>query len=193
MPLVDMPLASLLEYKGRNPRPADFDAYWDASIRELDATPAHPEFAPAAFSVPGATCLDLTFRGVGNASIYAKCVKPANLKAGQKVPAVCMFHGYSGHSGDWMDKLGYASAGMVVLAMDVRGQGGRSQDSGSVRGTTLNGHIVRGVDDPDPTKLFYRSVYLDCAQLARVALAMPEVDASRVYATGWSQGGVLSP
>lgn len=38
MPLIDLPLAELLAYPGRNPRPADFDAYWDAALRELDAT-----------------------------------------------------------------------------------------------------------------------------------------------------------
>ena len=30
MPLIDFPLETLRTYKGLNPRPADFDAYWDA-------------------------------------------------------------------------------------------------------------------------------------------------------------------
>jgi cephalosporin-C deacetylase len=37
MPLVDKPLRELMVYQGVNPRPADFDAYWDASLLELDA------------------------------------------------------------------------------------------------------------------------------------------------------------
>ena len=48
-----------------------------------------------------------------------------------------MFHGYRGNSGDlprlfwgWTDKLGYAAAGFTVAAMDCRGQGGLSEDSG---------------------------------------------------------------
>ena len=28
MPLIDMPLDQLIEYRGRNPRPPDFDDYW---------------------------------------------------------------------------------------------------------------------------------------------------------------------
>jgi len=42
------------------------------------------------------------------------------------------------------------------------GQGGRSEDAGGVRGNTLHGHIVRGLDDK-PEKLLFRQIYLDCA------------------------------
>ena len=35
MPLIDMPLASLYEYEGRNPRPPDMDEYWDAALEEM--------------------------------------------------------------------------------------------------------------------------------------------------------------
>ena len=37
MPMIDMPLEKLKEYKGINPRPADFDKYWDESIAEMNA------------------------------------------------------------------------------------------------------------------------------------------------------------
>ena len=71
--------------------------------------------------------------------------------------------------------------------MDCRGQGGRSEDIGGVRGTTHSGQFIRGLDD-SPEKLLFRSIFLDTAQLARVVMAMPEVDPSRVGATGASQG-----
>ena len=32
----------------------------------------------------------------------------------------------------------------MVAAMDCRGQGGLSEDVGGVKGTTVNGHIIRG-------------------------------------------------
>ncbi len=102
-----------------------------------------------------------------------------------------MFHGYSGSSGDWSDKLGYVALDYTVAALDCRGQGGLSEDSGHVRGWTLRGHIVRGLDD-SPDKLLYRQIFLDTAQLARIVMAMPGVDAERVGATGASQGGGLT-
>ena len=45
-------------------------------------------------------------------------------------PAVLLFHGYTGNSGDWSDKLGYVSEGFTVAALDCRGQAGLSEDRG---------------------------------------------------------------
>jgi cephalosporin-C deacetylase len=190
MPLVDKPLSELRTYTGRNPRPADFDAYWEAALKELDGTPPRAEFVRSeALKAKGAECFDLWFDGVGGARIHAKYVRPAGAK---KAPAVLQFHGYAGSSGDWAGRLAYVSQGFCVAAMDCRGQGGLSEDVGGVRGTTLRGHIVRGLDDPDPHKLLFRNIYLDTVQLARVILSLPEVDPARVGAMGGSQGGGLT-
>ncbi len=191
MPLVDKPLKELQIYKGTNPRPDDFDEYWEKALRELDNTPARPKFIPADFKAKGASCYDLYFTGVGNAKIYAKCIIPDH-KEGEKLPAVLNFHGYSASSGDWTSYLGYALSGFVVFALDVRGQGGKSEDVGGVCGNTLHGQIIRGLEEEDPQKLLFRNIFLDTAQLARIALEMPEVDESRVGAYGGSQGGALT-
>lgn len=190
MPMIDMSLEELRVYRGINPKPADFDAYWAAALAELEATPPAPEFLPAEFQTPFAGCFDLWFTGVGGARVYAKYLRPRHSKEVPH-PAVLQFHGYSGSSGDWQDKLGLAALGFSVAALDVRGQGGRSQDPGGALGNTLHGHIIRGLDDA-PEKLFYRSVFLDTVQLARVVMALPEVDARRVGAMGMSQGGALT-
>jgi cephalosporin-C deacetylase len=58
-----------------------------------------------------------------------------------------MFHGYSGSSGDWQDKLALVSQGYSVAALDVRGQSGLSQDVGGTTGKTFSGHFIRGLDD----------------------------------------------
>ena len=46
MPTIDMPLADLRQYNGINPRPADFDEFWDKSLSELAAIDPKPEFVP---------------------------------------------------------------------------------------------------------------------------------------------------
>ena len=61
-----------------------------------------------------------------------------------------------------------------------------------MKGNTHHGHIIRGLDDPDPTKLLFRQIFLDCAQLAGIVMDQPEVDATRVAAMGGSQGGALT-
>lgn len=191
MPIFDLSLAELKSYQGRNPRPADFDGYWDAALGELAATDPRPELAPnPQLATRQTECFDLWFTGVGGARIYAHYLRPRN-RAG-RAPAVLQFHGYSGNAGDWSSKLPYTSEGLCVAAMDCRGQGGRSEDPGGVKGTTLRGHIVRGLEDPDPRKLAFRQIFLDTAQLARVVMGFPEVDAARVGAMGASQGGALA-
>lgn len=193
MPLIDKPLPELLSYQGINPRPADFDTYWTNALRELDATDPKPELLPnLALQTQQAECFDLWFTGVGGARVYAKYLRPKFRTAAGPGPAVIQFHGYAGNSGEWMDKLGYANEGICYAGMDCRGQGGRSEDNSAVKGPTLRGHIVRGLDDPDPRKLAFRQIFLDTAQLARVVMSFAEVDPSRVGCFGASQGGALS-
>ncbi len=190
MPLLfDMPLEKLQTYQGTNPRPADFDDYWDRALAEMHALDSKVELVPAAFKTNFADCFHLYFRGVGGARVHAKLLQPK--QSNGRNPAVLLFHGYSGSAGDWSSKLGYVAQGYTVAALDCRGQSGLSEDVGTVKGMTLRGHIVRGLDDV-PEKLYFRQVYLDTAQLARIVMEMPQVDADRVGATGGSQGGGLT-
>src|SRR5690606_16222817 len=160
------------------------------ALAELDAVDPAPELIPnETLSADGVECFDLTFSSVKGARIYAKYLRPKNSSG--KNPALLQFHGYSGDSGGWSGKLAYVSQGFCVAAMDCRGQGGRSEDTGGVKGTTLRGHIVRGLDD-HPDNLLFRHVFLDTAQLAGIAMNMPEVDPERVGAMGGSQGGALT-
>ena len=187
---IDMPIEQLQNYQGQNPKPADWEKYWERALHELDQTDPQPELIKSDFKVPNAECFDLYFNGVKSCRIHAKLIKPSNIE--KKVPAMLMFHGYSDSAGEWNQKLNYTSIGFVVAAMDVRGQGGLSEDLNPVRGTTLNGHIVRGIDDPDPDNLFFRQVFLDTAQLARVLMSFDFVDENRLAVKGGSQGGALT-
>jgi cephalosporin-C deacetylase len=190
MPAFDYPLETLKQYTGINPKPDDHDAYWAEALRELETVDPKAELVPnKTLSVHHAECYDLTFTGIGGARIYAKYMRP---KGKTGCPAVLRFHGYTGHSGDWSDTLMFTSEGMCVAGMDCRGQGGLSEDSGVVKGTTIHGHFIRGLDDPDPRKLLFRSIFLDTVQLARVVASFEEVDESRMGATGASQGGALA-
>lgn len=189
MPLVDLPLDKLHEYGGRTPRPDDFDAYWDRALAEMNALDPRIELIPHALKAGFADCFHLYFSGVNGARVHAKYLRPKGKT--EPGPAILCFHGYSGSSGDWSDYLKWVGQGFCVAALDCRGQAGLSEDTGGVKGNTLRGHIIRGLEDT-PEKLYYRSVYLDTAQLAKVVMAQPEVDEKRVGATGGSQGGGLT-
>ncbi len=189
MPVVDMLIEELREYTGTNPRPEDFDEYWDAALAELDGVDPEIELKAAEFSTPNARCEHLYFTGTAGARIHAKLLRPTVAETAG--PAILQFHGYSGDSGDWSGHLGYVGAGFVVAALDCRGQGGLSEDVGGVRGNTLHGHVIRGLHD-GPDKLLYRHIFLDTVQLARIVMGLDGVDPTRIGAAGGSQGGGLA-
>lgn len=188
MPILDKPLAELRAYRGINPKPEDFDDFWARALAEQESTDPEPELIPCdVLGAKGVETFDLFFTGVGGARIYAKYLRSSEPAA--PCPGLLLFHGYSGSSGDWQEKLSYVGQGMAVAGMDCRGQGGRSEDPGGVRGNTLNGHVIRGLDE-SPDKLLFRQIFLDTVQLARVLSGFPEV--GDLYCMGGSQGGALA-
>ena len=189
MPLIDMPLGELKKYKGINPKPKDFDEYWERALREMRETDPEVEMVPAKFHAPFVECFDLYFTGVRKARIHAKYLRPKSVK--RPHPAVLFFHGYTDYSGEWWSKLPYTAMGMAVAALDCRGQAGTSEDTGGVKGMTWKGQLVRGLDDC-PDNMLMRHIILDTAQLAAIVMGFPEIDAKRVGATGGSQGGGLT-
>lgn len=188
MPAFDLPLEELYHYRGISPRPKDFDHYWLTALAELDTAEPDVKLQPASFTASGTECFDLVFSGVREAKIYAKYLRPAQVKS---CPCVLFFHGYNMSSGDWVPYLPYVLQGMCVVAMDCRGQGGRSEDTGRYTGNTKHGHIIRGIMD-DPQDLLFRQIYLDTVQLVRILNTFPEIDPLRIAAIGASQGGALA-
>lgn len=188
MPQIDMQLDELKQYMGSSPLPEDFDSFWDTSLEEMKALDSNLLIEESDFCVPFATCYDLWFTGIQGARIHAKMVKP---KTPGPKPAMIRFHGYTGSAGDWTGLLPYAASGMIALAMDCRGQGGLSEDVGGVKGGTLYGFVVKGVES-GPKSLYFRQVFLDTAQLAGIVFDMNDVDHNKVYVGGGSQGGALT-
>ena len=79
MPLTfDMSLAELETYQGRNPRPDDFDTFWEDALAEMREVDPQIEISPASFQTPVAECSDLYFTGVGGARVHAMLLRPNN-------------------------------------------------------------------------------------------------------------------
>lgn len=185
---MDMPLLQARQYLGSSPKAADYDAFWQEALEELDAVDANAQWEDAPMQFSCARCQWLRFQSVGGAQICAKVLRP---KTAGVHPAVLMFHGYTADSGDWLSLLPYAAEGFVVVAMDCRGQAGRSEDNGSYEGYTVRGHITRGLAG-DPKNMLFRQIFLDTVLLARIISRQPDVDAARMATMGNSQGGALS-
>ena len=189
MPLVDMPLEELKKYQGSSPCPTDIDAFWDRSLAEMNAIDPHPTYTPHPMKSRFADCYDLYFKSTKGATIYAKFARPKN--ADGRLPAVLHFHGLASTCESWRTIIAYVSQGYCVASIDIRGQGGRSEDVGGQRGTTYSTPFIRGVDG-DPENLLYRDIYLDTAMLYRVVTMRDDVDPMRVGVFGASQGGGLA-
>ena len=191
MPGFDLPLVELHVYQGTNPRPGDFDEYWEGALEELRHARAAEDIVLAPVDHPAtyANCFDLWFTGVRGTRLHAKYLRPS--KGAPPHPGIVVFHGYYAASPDWFRLLPYVAQGFSVLALDSRGQGGLSQESGGLAGTSLVGHIIRGLD-VDPRELLVRRYFLDAVHAAQILMERPEVDPARVGATGESQGGGLT-
>lgn len=189
MPIVDMPLEKLKVYQGKNPKPDDFDAFWDASLAEMNSIDPCADFKPYDSVSRMADCFELRFKSTKGATIYAKFLRPKKIEG--KVPAVLHFHGLSGCSDSWKSLISYVSQGYCVASMDCRGQGGLSQDVGGVPGTTYSTPFSRGLDGK-PEDMLCRDLFLDTAMLARIIMGLDYVDETRIGVFGGSQGGGLS-
>lgn len=190
MPTIDKPLEQLILHTTSNPKPADFNTFWDKGLEELDSLETNVSYSTVDFRASYATCRSMHFTGTGGARVHARIATPAK-PTDQPGPALLFFHGYSGSAPSWMEMLPYVAAGFTVAGLDCRGQGGLSEDSIATKGNTLHGHIIRGLDDA-PEKLYYRNVFLDTVLLTRIVMAMDQVDANRIGVSGRSQGGALA-
>ncbi|MGV2639823.1 prolyl oligopeptidase family serine peptidase [Clostridium perfringens] len=189
MAILDMSLEKLYEYRGISPLPEDFDEFWNSQLRELDDLDIKLELKKADFESPIAECYDLYFNGIDGTRIYAKFMKPKEVKG--KMPALLEFHGYEERSNDWSNNLHYVASGMCVAVMECRGQDYLKEDSCKFKSFKSKGNIVRGLVE-GREKLLFKNIFLDTAILARIVMNMEWVDEERVFATGGSQGGALA-
>lgn len=189
MPFSAQRLAELEACRGKNPIPADFDEFWAARMAEADAVPLDYEILPSDQVPELGSCayFDLYFTGMGGARVYAKYAMPKVPGSGP-VPLVLQFHGYPGCTRSWAEQSSWPGIGCAVLSMDNPGQGGRSEDIGGFKGTTVSGHLIAGVDG-GPENLYYVRLYQDQRILCRIARELAGIDLGRVYVNGGSQGG----
>lgn len=186
---LDLKPEELRRYMGVSPCPKDIDAFWDGELAAMRAIDPQIEMHRI-WDYPATECFDLYFTGMNGARIYAKYARPKHIE--KPLMGVVRFHGYGAQSPDWQELLAWTGQGACVAAMDVRGQGGRSEDVGSVRGNTQKGHIIRGLSEGDPHRLLFKDIFLDAAQLAGILAGFDEVDENQLHAYGDSQGGALT-
>ncbi|MEV1010640.1 acetylxylan esterase [Streptomyces sp. NPDC049881] len=191
MPLTDMPIDELRDYRPAVEAPGDFDAFWTETLGDArEAAGAPPGFRRVEDTpLVSAEVYDVRFPGWGGHPIAGWLLLPRG--AARPLPAVVSYIGYGGGRGLHFEHLEWVSAGYAHFVVDTRGQGHDTPDPVGARSAQwVGGMMTRGIESPEDH--YYRRVVTDCVRAVEVLREHPAVDASRVVVSGGSQGGGLA-
>jgi len=193
MQFFDKSLAELEVYRSADAEPADFDAFWSATLAQARSFDLNPEFVPVDAGLPGVAVWDVTFSGYGGQRIKAWYLRPAGVD--RPIPALAQYLGYGGGRGYPHNWILWPVAGYATLVMDTRGQGsgwraGDTPDIPDGANPAYSGMMTQGILSRD--SYYYRRLYVDAVRALETVLARSDVDRNRVAVTGKSQGGGLS-
>ncbi len=194
MAYFDLPLEQLKTYLPPRKEPADFDAFWQATLAGARKFPLNARFEPADYGLDLMETLDVTYSGYGGQPIKGWLILPRQRSG--PLPCVVEYIGYGGGRGVPLDWLMWASAGYAHFVMDTRGQGSawRPGDTPDLEPEGSNpqypGFMTRGV--LNPKTYYYRRVFTDAIRAVEAARSHPAIDGKWLAVTGSSQGGGIS-
>ncbi len=192
MPLTDLTLEQLVDYRPTVAEPSDFDAFWERTLTEARSLATAPTVAPAKTPITELVVEDLRFSGFGGERVAGWVTRP---RGAGKRPVVVEYIGYNGGRGLPGERLLWALAGYVHVVMDTRGQGsgwGTGGDTPDPHGSgpASAGFMTRGILDEN--EYYYRRVFTDAALLVDAVATLEHVDPDRIAVTGGSQGGGIA-
>jgi len=193
MPLSDLSIDELTDFRPDVLEPADFDTFWRDTIAEARRAPGAATRVPANTPISELIVEDFTFPGFGGEPVKAWISRPKD--AQHPLPAIVEYQGYGGGRGLPGERVLWALAGYVHVIMDTRGQGSAWGTGGDTpdphgSGPALPGYMTRGIDDP--AEYYYRRVFTDGVRLVDAVKELPFVDTDRIAVTGGSQGGGIA-
>ncbi|MFI9833866.1 acetylxylan esterase [Streptomyces sp. NPDC051913] len=188
----DLPLDELRAYRGSSAEPADFDAFWQHTLKEARQYPLDARFEPVDTGLTTVDVYDATFSGFGGHPVRGWLTLPAGTST--PVPLVVQFVGYGGDRGLPHMHLLWPATGRAHFVMDTRGQGARMAGGDTPdpvgSGPSYPGCMTRGIESPHD--YYYRRVFTDAVRAVEAARSHPLTDASRTTLAGGSQGAGIA-
>ena len=187
-PLVDMPLDELRAYKPPLTKQPDFDTFWEETLAAAAKIPLDPALELTNYPARRVKVYQVFYDSWDGARITGWYLVPTDIKG--PLPTLVYYHGYTGWTGEPHTHLPWALQGYAVLAVDIRGQAGRSDDTTPYPGGHVRGWMTVGTRSPHT--YYYRGAYIDCVRALDFLETRDEVDMQRVGIMGISQGGGLT-
>ncbi len=172
-------------------REEDFEEFWEQTKKESRERPLEVEMTPVDYPACHLRLYDISYAGFDGTRIHGFYMEPVwkNEKTVPgSLPCLVNYHGFNGDRGVPSDFFLWTMAGMAVLTVDCREQGGMTGSShayhttGIVKNVTAKGLL-------DKKEYYYRAVYMDCLRALDVACQIEAVDSKRLVVHGISQGG----
>jgi cephalosporin-C deacetylase len=192
MPFPDLIQPELGTYVSQQTMPADFDAFWSATLAEARGIGGEVTIRPEPTTLTQIDVFDVTFPGFGGHPVKAWLMLPRHRSG--PLPLVVHYVGYGGGRGVAHEHLHWAASGYAYLRMDTRGQGSvwSVGDTADPVGSHASGpgFLTRGV--LDKRDYYYRRVFTDAVRAIDAVTGLDFIDATRIAVCGGSQGGAIS-
>ena len=193
MPLTDLGLDELVDYRPTLAVPADFDSFWERTLADsrAQAEEVRVQRVTEEFRLRTVEVDDVRFPGWNGEPVAAWLLRPRGAEG--PLPVVVTYLGYSAGRGVPTEHLFWPSAGYAQLVVDSRGQGHDTPDQGGGAGEGTQwaeGLMTRGIQAPET--YYYRRLITDCALAVDAVAEIPGLDPARIVLAGGSQGGGLT-
>jgi cephalosporin-C deacetylase-like acetyl esterase len=168
------------------PRPDDFDAFWEAKIKELAEIPANPQLESAESDNPAVEYFKLRMDNIRGSHIYGQLAKP---KKEGKFPALLLVQ-YAGVYGlPKTNVIGRAERGWLTLNIMAHDLPFDQPEEfyKKAADTTLKGYV--GIGNNDREKSYFLRMYLACYRAVDYLSERPDWDGKTLVVMGTSQGG----
>jgi cephalosporin-C deacetylase len=176
-------IAGMDQIKISAPRPDDFDAFWDAKLKELAAVPANPQLESVESGWKGVSYWKIRMDNIRGSHIYGQIARPTH---DGKFPAILTLQwaGIYALEREWITDR--ASGGWLALNIEPHDMPIDASDRSKVPGDYFN----IGNDDRD--HCYFLRMYLSCYRAVEYLRSRPDWDGKVIVVTGTSQGGELS-
>lgn len=163
-------------------KPTDFDVFWNNALNELSTIPLNAVETKVSEN-DTRTMYRVTLDSWNGGKVIGYLSIP---KSGGKHPAILTSNGYS-----VVAAMPTRTDEFIEFDYNVRGQG-LNNDLGTSTTYPNITWFVRGLETNDKDKYYYKGAYLDVVRAIDYLYSRADVDQSKVFAQGESQGGALT-